>query len=160
MALQVGRYRFVDRLAVGGMAEVFVAIAPGSEGFEKPVVIKWLLPQLAAIPRFWQMFLDEARITANLQHGNIVQVLDMGSMDERPFLALEYVDGRDLRTVHHRAQLAGTPPPAPLVAHIATEVCRALDYAHRKLGDDGKNPQIIKSVRGAGYLLAATENRP
>ena len=85
----------MDRLAVGGMAEVFVAIATGEAGFERPVVIKRLLPHLAANPRFLQMFFDEARIMARLQHGNIVQILDMGRIEGLPFLALEYVDGRD-----------------------------------------------------------------
>jgi serine/threonine protein kinase len=153
--MQVGRYRFVDRMAVGGMAEVFVAIAEGSQGFQKPVVIKRLLPQLAAIPRFRQMFLDEARITANLQHGNIVQVLDMGSMQGLPFLALEWVDGRDLRTVHYRTKDAGKTIPFGLVAYVASEVCRALDYAHRKRDDAGRPLNIVhRDINPANIYLS------
>ncbi len=153
--MQVGRYRFVDRLAVGGMAEVFVAVAQGSGGFEKPVVIKRLLPQLAAVPRFRQMFLDEARITANLQHGNIVQVLDMGAMGDRPFLTLEYVQGRDLRTVYFRAKDNGQAIPPGLVAYIAAEVCRALDYAHRKQDEAGQPLNIVhRDVNPANIFLS------
>ena len=153
--MQVGRYRFVDRLAVGGMAEVFVAIAHGAEGFEKPVVIKRLLPELAQMTRFQQMFLDEAHIMLSLQHGNIVQILDMGRMEGVPFLALEYVDGRDLRTVLRRAEDALTPMPHGLIAYIASEVCRALDYAHRKTDDQGRPLNIVhRDVNPANIFLS------
>jgi len=153
--MQVGRYRFVDRLAVGGMAEVFVAIAQGAEGFEKPVVIKRMLPQLAQNPRFRQMFLDEAQIMLNLQHGNIVQILDMGKMDTLPFLALEYVDGRDLRTVLNRSQELDAPIPHGLIAYVASEVCRALDYAHRKQDDAGEPLNIVhRDVNPANIFLS------
>ena len=153
--MQVGRYRFVDRLAVGGMAEVFVAIAQGAEGFEKPVVIKRMLPQLAQNPRFRQMFLDEARTMLNLQHGNIVQILDMGKMETLPFLALEYVDGRDLRTVLNRSEELGTPIPHGLIAYVASEVCRALDYAHRKQDDAGEPLKIVhRDINPANIFLS------
>jgi len=153
--VQVGRYRFVDRLAVGGMAEVFVAVAQGAEGFEKPVVIKRLLPELASHPRFQQMFLDEARIMLSLQHGNIVQILDMGRMEGVPYLALEYVDGRDLRTVLRRAEELQTTVPHGLAAYIAREVCRALDYAHRKTDDQGRPLNIVhRDVNPANIFLS------
>jgi serine/threonine protein kinase len=153
--MQFGRYRFVDRLAVGGMAEVFVAVAHGDEGFEKPVVIKRLLPQLAAFPRFLQMFLDEARIMLSLQHGNIVQILDMGRMEGLPFLTLEYVDGKDLRTVLGRLKESGQSLPHGLAAHIACEVCRGLDYAHRKTDDDGQPLHIVhRDVNPANIFLS------
>jgi len=153
--MQVGRYRFVDRLAVGGMAEVYVAVAQGAQGFEKPVVIKRLLPQLAGHPRFQQMFLDEARTMLNLQHGNIVQILDMGRMDGLPFLALEYVDGKDLRTVLERVQLTGGALPHGLIAYIGSEVCRALDYAHRKTDEQGRPLHIVhRDVNPANIFLS------
>lgn len=154
-ALQVAQYRFVDRLAVGGMAEVFVAIAERSAGFEKPVVIKRLLPQLAANQRFRQMFLDEARIMASLQHGNIVQILDMGTVDGLPFLALEYVDGRDLMTVLQRAQDCNTWVPHGLMAYVVSEVCRALDYAHRKRDEQGNSLGIVhRDVNPANIFIS------
>src|SRR5512140_539643 len=110
------------------MAEVCVAVAQGSEGFEKPVVIKRLLPELARMPRFQQMFLDEARIMLCLQHGNIVQILDMGRMEGGPFLTIEYVHGKDLRTIMERTAESGRKLPHPLAAYVVREVCRALDY--------------------------------
>jgi eukaryotic-like serine/threonine-protein kinase len=153
--LYVGRYRFVDRLAVGGMAEVFVAVAVGAEGFEKPVVIKRLLPDLAQMPRFQQMFLDEARIMINLQHGNIVQILDMGRMEGVPYLALEYVSGKDLRTVLRQLEESGDRLPHGLTAYIGSEVCRALDYAHRKTDDDGQPLNIVhRDVNPANIFLS------
>jgi serine/threonine protein kinase len=153
--MQFGRYRFVDRLAVGGMAEVFVAVAHGDEGFEKPVVIKRLLPQLAAYPRFIQMFLDEARIMLSLQHGNIVQILDMGKMEGLPFLTLEYVDGKDLRTVIQLLAAGRQSMPHGLAAQIACEVCRGLDYAHRKTDDEGQPLHIVhRDVNPANIFLS------
>ncbi len=125
------------------MAEVFLAIAKGEEGFEKPVVIKRLLPQKAAKPRFLQMFFDEARILLSLQHGNIVQILDMGKMDGLPFLTLEYVDGMDLCTILERCEALKSPLPHGLAAYIASEVCRGLDYAHRKKDDQGRPLNIV-----------------
>lgn len=154
-SLQVAQYRFVDRLAVGGMAEVFIAIAQGASGFEKPVVIKRLLPQLAETPRFHQMFLDEARILASLHHGNIVQILDMGTLDGLPFLALEYVDGRDLRSVVDRAEDTKTQLPYGLMAYIVSEVCRALDYAHRKKDEQGNALGIVhRDINPANIFLS------
>ncbi|MCC6749194.1 MAG: protein kinase [Deltaproteobacteria bacterium] len=141
--MQVGRYRFLDRVAVGGMAEVYLAVAQGAEGFEKAVVIKRLLPQMAQNRRFEQMFLDEARTMLSLQHGNIVQILDMGRMDGLPFLALEYVDGRDLATALARGKDYGISVPKELAAYIACEVCKALDYAHRKVDLEGKPLHIV-----------------
>jgi serine/threonine protein kinase len=145
----------VDRLAVGGMAEVFVAVAQGAEGFEKPVVIKRLLPELARMQRFQQMFLDEARIMLSLQHGNIVQILDMGRMEGVPFLTIEYVHGKDLRTILRRAQDSSIQLPHPLAAYIVGEVCRALDYAHRKTDDEGRPLNIVhRDVNPANILVS------
>ena len=153
--MQVGRYRFVDRLAVGGMAEVFVAVATGAQGFEKPVVVKRMLPQLAGNPTVHRMFLDEARTMLNLQHGNIVQILDMGLMDGAPFLALEYIDGKDLKTVLERLWQTGGAMPHGLAAYIAGEVCRALDYAHRKTDARGLPLHIVhRDVNPANIFLS------
>ena len=153
--MRVGRYRFVDRLAVGGMAEVFVAVATGAQGFEKPVVVKRMLPQLAGNPSVHRMFLDEARTMLNLQHGNIVQILDMGLMDGAPFLALEYIDGKDLKTVLERLWQTGGAMPHGLAAYIAGEVCRALDYAHRKTDARGLPLHIVhRDVNPANIFLS------
>src|SRR5687768_13928781 len=88
-----GPYDLLERLAAGGMAEVYVAQRVGPRGFAKRVAVKKILPQLAKDPRFVAMFCDEARISAALSHPNIVQVLDFGEHDGELFMAMEYVDG-------------------------------------------------------------------
>src|SRR4029078_5461354 len=90
-----GRYTLLERLAVGGMAEVFRAKITSSHGFEKILVVKRILPQLAADPNFVSMFIDEAKLTAQLTHPKIVQVLDFGEVRGQYFTALEYIDGFD-----------------------------------------------------------------
>ena len=90
-----GRYTLVDRLATGGMAEVFKAKILAGHGFEKLLVIKRILPHLAADKTFVSMFIDEAKLTAQLVHPKIVQVTDFGDVSGQYFIALEYVDGFD-----------------------------------------------------------------
>src|SRR6478752_8092567 len=101
-----GRYKLLERLAVGGMAEVFRAKITSSHGFEKVLVIKRILPHLAADQAFVSMFVDEANLTAQLTHQNIVQILDFGDVAGQFFIALEFIDGFDalgmLRTVAQR----------------------------------------------------------
>ena len=91
-----GRYTILGKLADGGMAEIFLAIQHGAEGFEKPIVLKRILTPYSADPQFRNMMLDEAHISMSLQHSNIAQVLDLGVAGGRYFLALELVDGWDL----------------------------------------------------------------
>jgi serine/threonine protein kinase len=122
--VRAGRYEIERRLGGGGMAEVFQARLVGDEGFSRPVAIKRVLPHLAANTTFVQMFIAEAQLCARLQHPNIVSVIDFARGDDgRPFLVLELVDGPSL------ADLA-TPLPIPVAIHIATELLRALAYAH------------------------------
>src|SRR3954468_3090488 len=98
-AHQQQRYRVIERLASGGMAEVFLAESAGLEGFKKKVAIKRVLPHLSEKKRFIQMFLDEARLGAHLSHSNCVQVFDVGVGDNAYFIVMEYVDGADLKAV-------------------------------------------------------------
>jgi serine/threonine protein kinase len=133
-----GRYELLERLAVGGMAEIFRARATGEHGFEKILVIKRILPHLAVDPDFLAMFIDEAKLQCALQHPKIVQVLEFGQADGQYYMALEYVDGMDalalLRACAHKRQRM----PVRLAVHIAAEVLDALDFAHGKLGPDGR----------------------
>src|SRR5687767_4836700 len=95
-----GKYHLIDRISAGGMAEVFRAKSYGVAGFEKILVIKKILPHLSKDKEFIDMFLDEARISVSLSHGNIVQVIDLGKEGDSYFMALEYVHGQDLsRTI-------------------------------------------------------------
>ena len=94
-----GKYRIERRIAAGGMAELFVGFLQGAKGFERKVAIKRILPHLAADSAFQSMFWDEATLAANLNHPNVVQVLDFGEEAGQLFMALEYVDGVDLKTL-------------------------------------------------------------
>ena len=137
-----GRYTILGKLADGGMAEIFLAIQHGAEGFEKHIVLKRILTPYSADPQFRNMMLDEAHISMSLQHSNIAQVLDLGVAGGRYFLALELVDGWDLERILQRAYAAGILWPAALSLHVAACVCRALAYAHAK-ARDGKPLGIV-----------------
>ena len=100
MVERLGKYELLNKIAAGGMAEILVARAHSLPGVEKVVVIKRLLPQFADKQEFIDMFLDEARIAATLNHPNIVQMYDFGPMDGGYFMALEYLHGEDLRAIH------------------------------------------------------------
>ncbi|HEY4183892.1 MAG TPA: serine/threonine-protein kinase [Polyangia bacterium] len=142
MALH-GRYTVVHKLANGGMAEIFLASQQGHEGFQKPVVLKRILGTIYSDPQFRNMLIDEAHISMSLTHSNIVQVLDLGLAGGRYFLVLELVDGWDLGQVLQRGKAAGLPLPPELGVFVATEICRALAYAHAKRGPDGHPLGIV-----------------
>src|SRR6516162_11777935 len=112
-----GRYTILGKLADGGMAEIFLGVQHGAEGFQKTVVMKRILTQFSADPQFRNMLLDEAHISMSLQHSNIAQVLDLGVAGGRYFLALELVDGWDLERILHRAHAAGMVWPAALALY-------------------------------------------
>ncbi|HKB77484.1 MAG TPA: protein kinase [Myxococcales bacterium] len=141
--VQFGKYLLLDRIAVGGMAEVFAAKAFGAEGFQRILAIKKILPTLGEDPEFVSMFVDEARIAVQLSHANIVQVLELGKHDESLFIAMEYVSGRDLRQLLDRYRRRGEPLPIPQACAIAARVCEALDYAHRKRDASGNPLGIV-----------------
>src|SRR5687768_17258784 len=138
-----GRYTLLSPLSVGGMGEIYLARLEGARGFEKLCVIKKILPALAKDPEFVERFVTEAKILVKLSHGCIAQVLDMGLHEGDPFLALEFVDGKDLRKVAARARDQGTPLPLTLVLYTMTRVLDALAYAHRKRGDDEKEIGLV-----------------
>ena len=125
------RYDILERIAVGGMAEVFLAKAYGSHGFEKTLAIKRILPELARDPEFEARFIAEAKVSVRLSHANVVQVLDFGRMGESLFIAMEYVDGLDLAAMQRKFKDEKRQIPLPAAFHIAIEIARALDYAHQ-----------------------------
>ncbi len=124
------RYDVLDRIAVGGMAEVFLAKAYGAHGFEKTIAIKRILPELASDPEFAARFIAEAKVAVRLSHANIVQVFDFGRIGESLFIAMEFVDGLDLAAMLRKFKDEGRPVPLPAAFHIAIEIIRALDFAH------------------------------
>jgi serine/threonine-protein kinase len=140
---QFGRYTLVERLATGGMAEVFKAKILSTHGFEKLLVIKRILPNLAANKTFVSMFIDEAKLTAQLIHPKIVQVTDFGEECGQFFIALEFVDGFDgLALLRHAAQ-KHVRLPIPICMFIAQEVLDALDYAHNAQDAEGNIMHLV-----------------
>jgi hypothetical protein len=138
-----GRYTLLERLAVGGMAEVFRAKISSSHGFQKILVVKRILPHLAADPGFVSMFIDEAKLTAQLTHPKIVQILDFGEVNGQYFTALEFIDGFDALGLLRIAAQKRTRIPTQLAVFIIDEILEALDYAHNARDMDGKSMQIV-----------------
>ncbi|MDC0714869.1 protein kinase [Stigmatella sp. ncwal1] len=128
--MKIGRYEIVRKLAMGGMAEVFLAKVAGPLGFEKTLVLKRILPHLADEPTFVEMFLSEAKLVAHLTHPNIVQIFDFGEADNAYFLAMEYIDGPNLRTLIKRAIAMDQPLHPAICAKIVAAACEGLAYAH------------------------------
>jgi TonB family protein len=139
-----GQYEIVDRIASGGMAELYKAKQKGVEGFQKTVAIKKILPHLADNDEFIAMFADEAKLAAQLNHPNIIHIYDLGKIEEGGyFIAMEYVEGRDLRAILQSGHEVGVPLPVPLAVYIASKVASALDYAHRRRDSDGRDLHIV-----------------
>ena len=152
----MGPYRIERRLATGGMAEVFVARREGLHGFSKRVALKRILPQFASDPDFVWMFIDEARLAARLEHPNIVQVFDFGTMDEDLVLVMELVDGTNVS----RLLRAGTEEavvPWDVALHIAYQTAQALEYAHHAVDDRGQFLEFVhRDVSPANILVTRT----
>src|SRR5262245_49085254 len=140
---QQQRYRVIERLASGGMAEVFLAESAGIEGFKKQVAIKRVLPHLSEKKRFIAMFLDEARLSAHLSHSNVAQVFDIGVGDNAYFIVMEYVDGADLKAVIEYMKKSGHVFPVEAAVFITSRICEGLTYAHELRGTDGQPLEII-----------------
>jgi serine/threonine protein kinase len=138
-----GPYRLLERVAAGGMAEVFRAKRTGVEGFEKILAVKRILPHLSDNKEFVEMFVDEAKMVAGLTHPNIVQIFDLGRIEKTYFIAMEYVQGKDLRTILKRAKEKGSRIPLDLSVLVISRVCSALEYAHRKKDDEGQALKIV-----------------
>jgi serine/threonine-protein kinase len=153
MPKTVGRYQILDRLAVGGMAELYKATLQADHGFEKLVVIKKILPHLAVDRSFVEMFIDEARITAQLDHRHIVQVFELGTDADTPYIAMQYVDGLDVLGLLRECARAQIRLPPDLAAMIARDVLDALDYAHNAVDSSGKALGIIHRDISPGNVL-------
>ncbi|MEW5738061.1 MAG: serine/threonine-protein kinase [Myxococcota bacterium] len=126
----LGKYQLIRKLAAGGMAEVYLARAAGPMGFEKQVVVKRILPHLADEENFISMFLSEARLAAQLNHPNIVQVFDFGQADATFYLVMEFIDGVNLRALFRKAFEANEPLSFGVAAKIVSLACEGLGFAH------------------------------
>ncbi len=138
-----GKYTLLRKLAVGGMAEVFLARADGPLGFQKRVVLKRILPHFADDQRFVDMFLGEARLAAQLSHPNLVQIFDFGQVDGQYFLAMEHIDGPNLRALNLRARQIDGPLPVALAARIVALAAEGLHSAHELRDEQGQLVNLV-----------------
>lgn len=150
-----GRYEIVRPLGAGGMGEILLARQAGLPGVERLVVIKKILPHLARETDFIERFVDETRVAASLTHGNIVQVYEVGQVDGEYFMAMEYVDGMDLKEMLALLRQEERRVPEPLALYILVEMAKALAYAHERTGPDGARMGIVhRDVSPANLLMS------
>ncbi len=138
-----GKYVLLKRIAIGGMAEVFRAKAFGAEGFEKLVAVKRMLPHLSADNQFVEMFINEAKLAAVLNHVNVAQIYDFGCIDKLYFISLEYVYGKDIADIIRVLRERNLTTPLELACFLMIEVLNGLDYAHRLCDPFGRPQGLI-----------------
>lgn len=155
MSETLGRYRLLKLLATGGMGEVFLARQEGPAGFTKTLVIKRILRHLASDQGFIDLFLNEARLAAQLQHPNIAQVFGLESEANTWFIAMEYVHGRSLRSVISEAKVQGLKVPPRIAARIASQALQGLHYAHELTDERGRALGILHRDVSPENLLCA-----
>ena len=157
----IDRYVVLEYLSEGGMGAIYLGKKLGAGGFEKEVVLKQLLPEFTQQPEFIDLFLREARLSATLDHANIIHTIDLVTAGAEYFIVMEYLAGR--RPAHAAAArpsagAAGSPPPPAI--YIAREVLSALAYAHAKRGPDGDPLHLIhRDVSPSNVLLSQSTAR-
>ena len=152
-----GRYILLHRISRGGMGEIFLGKLGEIQGFEKPIVIKKILPDLAQDKDFLQRFIEEAQIAIKLSHGNIVPVYEVGMVNNEYFLALQYVEGRDLRSLNNRCKERQVRIPPDLCLLIVREIANGLAYAHRKTDDSGQPLDLVHCDISPPNILVSWE---
>jgi serine/threonine-protein kinase len=151
--LWLGPYELIERVATGGMAEVYLARRAGPHGFQKVVAVKRILPQLAQDVDFVAMFVDEARVCARLSHPNIVQVFDFGEEGGELYMAMEYVDGTTGARLIRAAAAQGVDLPLDACLHVALSLLRGLEYAHAARDEAGRPLSLVHRDVSPGNVL-------
>ncbi|MFZ9889233.1 MAG: serine/threonine protein kinase, partial [Myxococcota bacterium] len=142
-SLVFGKYAVLRRLAIGGMGEVFLARQTGVLGFDRLVILKSLLPELAEQEGFVEQFLDEARVVATLNHPNIVQTYEVGKHDGVYFIAMEYISGENLGRLQKLARKAERPMPVTVAVKVIHDAASGLDHAHKALDVHGRPLELV-----------------
>jgi len=151
-----GQYVLEEHIATGGMAQVYKARMLGLEGFQKTVAIKRILPHLTSNEEFVKMFIDEAKLAAQLNHPNIIHIYDLGKINRSYYIAMEYIEGCDLRFVLDRCRARKTPVPVPLGLYVANLLAGALDYAHKKRDFDNRDLGLVhRDVSPQNVLISS-----
>ncbi|MGZ8833889.1 MAG: TonB family protein, partial [Thermoanaerobaculia bacterium] len=155
--IRYGQYVLLEKIATGGMAEVWKARMRGMEGFQKIVAIKKILPHLSDNQDFIEMFIDEAKLAAQLNHNNIIHIYDLGKTQGTYFIAMEYVDGHDLKSILKRGTDRDQPLGVELSLFIASKVAAALDYAHRRRDFEEKEMSLVHRDVSPQNMLISQE---
>tara|TARA_R110002073_G_scaffold256849_4_gene419514 strand:- start:36826 stop:38454 length:1629 start_codon:yes stop_codon:yes gene_type:complete len=151
----IDRYVVLEYLAEGGMGAIYLGKKMGAGGFEKQVVLKQLLPEFTRQPEFIDLFLREARLSATLDHANIIHTIDLVTAGEEHFIVMEYLDGADLRSILKRSKHRGRKLSPAAGIYIARELLSALAYAHNKHGSDGKHLRLIhRDISPSNILIS------
>ncbi len=138
-----GHYFILEKIAQGGMAEIFKGLTYDFSGLKKFIVIKRILPHIAANPNFIKMLIDEAKIAVRLNHGNIAQTFDLGKVADDYFIVMEYVSGYTISQLVKKAVELKQPIPIPAATFVVGEICQGLDYIHRRKDESGKSMEIV-----------------
>ena len=155
MTTKLGKYTLIKKLAVGGMAEVFLARADGPMGFAKKCVVKRILPHFNDDPRFIEMFLGEATLAAQLDHPNLVQIFDFGQHDGQYYLAMEYIDGANLRELSRATRRQQGPMSLALAARIISVAAEGLHFAHELRSESGEFLNLVHRDISPDNILVA-----
>ncbi len=154
-------YRISRKIADGGMGSVYEAIQDGVNGFQKVVAVKTLLPKLCDNRRYVEMFVQEAKLVANLVHENIVQIFQLGKMPEGYYIVMEYVNGLSLHEfIRFHNTVKGGPPPVQLVVFIISRIARGLAYAHSRTDNFGRPLNIVHRDVCPNNIMITTEGLP
>src|SRR5436190_20567349 len=148
-----GKFRLIRRIARGGMATVYEAEQVGDRGFTKRVALKVIHEKYAMEPEWLQLFIDEAKLSANLMHGNIVQIFQFEEVNGQFYMAMEYIRGVTVRALIDRHRTLDEPVPPALAAYIVSRVCRALDFAHNFVDELGNRLYIVHRDVSPGNIL-------
>jgi eukaryotic-like serine/threonine-protein kinase len=153
--IQFGKYTLFDRIGRGGMAEVFKGRIQGPAGFERVFVVKRILPHLSDDQTFIKMFVEEAKLSARLNHPNIVHIFELGAVEGEYFISMEYIRGHDLSETMRSIWKALGPPRPELVSYIGREACRGLAYAHGLTDENGRLLGMIhRDVSPSNVMLS------
>ena len=153
--IQFGKYTLYERIGRGGMADVFKGRIQGPGGFERVFVVKRILPHLSDDPAFIKMFVDEAKLSARLNHPNIVQIFELGAVEGEYFISMEYIPGHDLAETTRAIWKKAGPPRVDMVAYVGREICRALSYAHSLTDEKGEPVGMIhRDVSPSNVMLS------
>lgn len=140
---KAGQYYILEKIAQGGMAEIYKGLAYDLAGIKKTVCIKKILPNIAASREFIDMLVNEAKIAVKLNHGNIAQIYDLGKAGEDYFIVMEYVEGQTLSKLHKKVLRLGKKIPLPIACYLVSEIANGLNYMHRKTDEEGHSLHVI-----------------